>query len=144
MSADSSIWVIIFIFLLLRYLAQRHERMTPMKAHSTSLPSSTKRSLYRDLEKQFREETPADSTENIDPRPAVDDVINCRRDKDGVELSERNDLSTNDVDFLSPDKRKCLLTESRVNVEQRKAKPDDQQARYAGALALMQLAKGKI
>jgi len=151
---------------------QRQEKSTPFKPHPPPHLTGTKRSLYRDMEKQFlasRRISDADvagssnSQENTDPvsqskhcepsTPAANDVIEPVTVKSGqVSVIRRAPSSVYASDSFQLQKRVRCLAEISDNqlVPGSCVSPDkvphkeaeQEEARYVSALALIELAQG--
>ena len=151
---------------------QRQEKSTPFKAHPPPHLTGTKRSLYRDLEKQFlasRRISDTDdisssiSQENKDPAssstqskhcdlsPSADDGI-IESVKSGQVSVIRKAPSSVQISisgqsqkrsgFLAEISDNQLAAGSCVSHDKLPHKQAEQEARYVSALALIQLAQG--
>jgi len=145
-------------------MLQRQEKSTPFKPHQTSHLTGTKRSLYRDLENQFlasRRISDEDVGENKDPviqgkrcessAPADTEPVPVSVKSGQVSVIRKAPSSVPVSDASQPQKRPGHLTEvtdnrpdsgSCASPEKLSRRQVEQDARYASALALIQLAQG--
>jgi len=152
-----------------RYVKQQQEKSTPFKPHPPPHLTGTKRSLYRDLEKQFlasrrisdadvavgsisQENTdPVSQSKHCEPSASAENAVN-EPVTGQVSVIRRAPPSSHTSDSYHPQKQARCLVEIRDNQlahgsfasphKLLRKEVEQEEARYVSALALIELAHG--